>query len=237
MAKKFHTNMKKILCVLFLAATWTTWLRAEDTSSADAATVKDGKIYSMQGGNLELLAANIQFPQKIEITTNASFIVADGKERKLLEGQILRRDGWLLNTDGSIEPVFDHVGMKDGKVFLVQDGQAEVLTQSKTFPNKLNINPDGSCNYPDGSRTRLMDGQLFHLDGTPILSKDTITMKNGHVVVQKEGKMIPISPVQIIGMNDGTSVRGDGLLQKRDGTTSQLHEGQTILIDGALVQH
>ena len=56
-------------------------------------------------------------------------------------------------------------------------------------------------------------------------------------MVQKEGTLIRLAPVQIMGMNDGTRVRGDGLIQKGDGTTIQLHEGQTILIEGALVKH
>jgi hypothetical protein len=82
-----------------------------------------------------------------------------------------------------------------------------------------------------------MDGQMFQLDGTPILSKDTISLKDGKVVVQKEGKLICLSPAETMGMNDGTSVRGDGLIQKRDGTQSQLVEGQTIVIAGALVRY
>jgi hypothetical protein len=82
---------------------------------------------------------------------------------------------------------------------------------------------------------RLMDGQLFRMDGTPVDAKDTATLKNGVVVVQKDGSLIRLAPVQIMGMNDGTRVRGDGQVQKPDGTTSQLREGQTILIEGALL--
>jgi hypothetical protein len=81
-----------------------------------------------------------------------------------------------------------------------------------------------------------MDGQLFRLDGTAIVPKDTVTLKNGRVVVQRDGSLISLSPVQIMGMNDGTRVRGDGLIQNPDGTTVQLHEGQTILVEGVIVR-
>ena len=227
----------KIIGILLLAAVGAISVPAQAASLADGVTVKDGKEYSLQGEQLTRLADNLEFSSEVVVTTNGTFKVAHGKERKIADGQVIRRDGWILNPDGSVEPVFDHVTMQEGKVVVVRDGQAEALAKPMTFPNKLSINPDGSCSYPDGSRSRLMDGQIFRLDGTPIPTKDTITMKNGRVMVQKEGLLIPISPVQIIGMNDGTSVRGDGFLQKRDGTSSQLREGQTILIEGALVKH
>jgi hypothetical protein len=231
-------NMNRIIGFLCLLLTliWAASLQAQVADSVDGVAIKDGQPYAMQGDRLEPLTQNLEFPRDIEVTTNGSFKVAKGKERNLLEGQVIQHDGWLLNPDGSIEPVFDHVTMQ-GKVFMVRDGESQALTNQMTFPNGLNVNPDGTCLYPDGSNTRLMDGQLFQLDGTPIVSKDTISMKNGHVVVQKEGKMISIMPWQTTGMNDGTTVRGDGLIQKKDGTQSHLVEGQTILVDGALVKH
>ena len=79
----------------------------------------------------------------------------------------------------------------------------------------------------------MQDGQLFRLDGTAVAAKDTVTLKNGRVVVQKDGHMITLQPVQIMGMSDGTRVRGTGIVEKHDGTNIQLSEGQTILIDGA----
>jgi len=39
-----------------------------------------------------------------------------------------------------------------------------------------------------------------------------------------------------MGMADGTRVRGDGLIQEQDGTTTQLREGQTILFEGVIVR-
>ena len=62
---------------------------------------------------------------------------------------------------------------------------------------------------------------------------DTISFRNGKVVVYKSGALIPLSsPNIIMGMYDGTRVRGDGLVTSRDGTTSQLTEGQTITVEG-----
>ena len=233
-------NMNRILFLIFLTFACTPVLRAQDSGGAhdsDGATIKQGKPYSMQGDDLELITTKLELPFNIVVTTNGNFTVGKGKERALLEGQILKSDGWLISLDGSAEPVFDHVAMNGGKVVLVRDGVSQVLTDPMAFPNGLNIGPDGTCAYPDGAHARLMDGQMFQLDGTPIVSKDTISMKGGKVVVQKEGKLLYLSPAETMGMNDGTSVRGDGLIQKRDGTQSRLVEGQTIIIPGALVKH
>jgi hypothetical protein len=56
------------------------------------------------------------------------------------------------------------------------------------------------------------------------------------VVVQRDGTLIPLSPIQIMGMNDGSRVQGDGFVRNHDGTVFRLREGRTIFIDGALVR-
>lgn len=228
-------NTHRIFSILSLIVASVFSLYAQTGGGVDGVTVKAQKVYSISGDKLEVLADNLKFPFNVEVCTNGDFKVGKGKARNLQEGQVLRRDGWLLKQDGSVEPVFDHVVMKEGAVQVVRDGQAEPLAKPMSCANGLSLVPDGSCVYPDGARTRLMDGQLFQLDGTPIAAKDTISLKNGGVVVQKEGTLIRLSPVQIMGMNDGTRVRGDGLIQKPDGSSSQLREGQTILIEGALL--
>jgi len=238
---EFPCFVKRIACVLFcwgfLSVICAPPLQAQTDSSVDGVTVKGDTVYCLRGGQLEVLADDLKLPFDIEVSTNGCFKVGNGQERKLEEGQVLRRDGWLLNRDGAAWPVFDYVALKEGKVIVVRDGQAETLTKAMAFPNHLNIAPDGSCVYPDGSRARLVDGQLFRLDGTTIPTKDTVTFENGRVVVQKSGKLITLMASQIMGMNDGTRVRGDGTIINRDGTMTQLHEGQTVLIDGAAPAH
>ena len=211
--------MNRILFLIFLTFTSIPVLRAQDSGvvhDSDGATIKQGKPYSIQGNDLELITEKLELPFNIVVTTNGNFMDGTGKERALSEGQILKSDGWLISPDGSAQPVFDHVAMSEGKVVLVRDGDSQILTDPMTFPNGLNIGPDGTCAYPSGAHARLMDGQMFQLDGTPIVSKDTLSMKDGKVVLQKEGKLIYLAPAETMGMNDGTSVRGDGLLQKRE---------------------
>lgn len=226
--------MNKIICTLLLIVGCAPSLLAQAGDSADSVTFKKEKVYTVRGEQQQEITENLKFPLDVEITTNGTFTVGKGKERKFTEGQILLRDGWLITPGGSFEPVMDHVVMQAGRVLLVRDGKSEPLTQSLTFPNNTGITPDGYFGYPNGRQVRLSDGEWFQLDGTPIATKDAVTLINGQVMLQKDGSLIPLAPVQIMGMNDGTRVHGDGTIEKFNGPSFKLRAGQTVLIDGPL---
>lgn len=129
------------------------------------------------------LAANIT------VFTNAQFQVKDGRKRSLAEGQILRADGFLLNTDGTTEPVCDHLIMQGGGVVVVRDGEAQSLTGSFTLPDGSVIERDGSyVRAGAGRRSRLVDGQMVKLNGESLPGLDTISLRNGKVVVYKKAE-------------------------------------------------
>ena len=208
----------------------TTAVRADDNRSADGVQYKGGQVYCLRGDALQpLTSKTIKLPFDVEVSTNGTFKVGEGKERKLGEGQIIRSDGWLVSADGAFQPVVDHLEMQVGKAFLVRDGESSALTEPMHLPNNWTIAPDEWCTLPDGRRTRLTDGELFDLDGTPIPSKDAATLINGRVVMQRNGALIPLQPEQVSGMNEGSRVSGDGTVTRRDGSTTRLIEGQTVL--------
>lgn len=225
--------MNRLFSVVFSGLFLISLFQAFAGGDADAVTFKDKQIYAIHGDKLDLLTANLTFPDKVMVSTNGTFKVGKGNDRNLQERQVLRRDGWLVNADGSVQPVVDHVGIKEGRTYIVRDGQASQLTSTMNFPNGMSINPDGSGGNLPGGRTRALDGQLFRLDGSSIQAKDTVTLKNGRVVIQKDGTLITLGSAQMMGMSDGTRVYGNGSLQKQDGSVIQLQEGQTVLIEGA----
>ena len=229
-------RMNKIICLLLLIVSFTFSLLAQSNDPVDSVTFKNNQTYSVRGGQQEVIADNLQFPHDVEVTTNDTFKVGKGPERKFEEGQVLLRDGWLLSPDGSFQPVMDHVMMKEGQVLVVHDGQAEKFTRTMSFPTKASIDPDGFYNYPDGRRTRLNDGEWFKLDGTPIPTKDAATLINGQVVMQKDGSRIILKLAQRMSMNDGTWVSGDGTIQPLNGPAYKLREGQTVLIVGPTIK-
>jgi hypothetical protein len=225
------------LCSWFLPVLCATSLQAQVDSSVDSVTVKDKELYCFRGDQWELATNVVKLPFKVEINTNGIFTVAGGKERELAEGQEIHKDGLLVDPSGAVQPVFDHVVMLGGAVTLVRDGKREPLTQTTTFASNLTVSPDGTVVYPSGNRSRLADGQVFRLDGSSFPAKDSATLKDGRVVVQRGGKFIPLGPTNIMGMNDGTKVQWDGQITRPDGTMFQLAEGETLLIDGAAARN
>jgi hypothetical protein len=211
-------------------------LFAQSNSSAEAVTCRTNRTLLVQGGERTLLEAEIKMPGGIEVFTNGTFRVKAGKERHLQEGQILRADGCLLNPDGSIMPVCDHIAMTKGTVMVFKDGEGQALTATLTLPDGTGINADGSYVRPSGRRSRLADGQLLTLEGTLLVGQDTIRFSNGRVVVYKSGTLIPLqSPGVMMGMSDGTRVRGDGYVISPNGTTTPMTEGQVITLPGLRV--
>ena len=227
-----NRRLTVLFCLCLLSVVGAASLQAQSGSAPDGVTLKDGKVYGIAGGQLVALAEAVKLPFDVEVNPDGIFKVAAGKERNLLEGQIIRRDGWLVSRDGSVQPVFDHVAMLAGRVMVVRDGRAAPLTKTLNFPGVLTVEPDGSCTYTRSGSSRLQDGQLFRMDGTGIMAKDTATLINGKLVVQRGGSLINLNSGQIMGMNDGTRVYGDGRVERQNGTITQMREGQVVLFDG-----
>jgi hypothetical protein len=202
-------------------------------SHLESATLRNDQILHQSEGEWKPLEEEITMPGEIKVFTNGTFQVKEGAFRPLKEGQILRADGNVLNPDGSIMCVFDHVTLSKGRVMIFKDGKSEVLAAPQTLADGTLINPDGSYSRPGGRTSRLVDGQIISLKGTPIVGLDTISLRNSKVVVFKAGTLIPLqSPDQIMGMYDGTRVKGDGLVSFQNGSSIQLTNGQIITVPG-----
>ncbi len=193
---------------------------------------KGGKFWVVVDGATSEISSEVKLPHEVIVNTNGMFIVDKGKERKLEEGQRIGMDGMLLSTNGSIGPVYDHIAVKGGRVLVVRDGVATALTAPMSLPNGAVFKPDSSMIKPGGMQVRMVDGQLFNIDGTPIATRDTISMQSGKVVLQRDGSLMTLLPIQVTEMSDGTRVTGTGLVTYRDGRKVQLTEGQIITVAG-----
>ena len=191
-----------------------------------------GKFWVVTDGATSEILSEVKLPHEIIVNTNGMFIVAKGKERQLEDGQRIGRDGMLLSTNGLIEPVYNHIAVKGGKVVVVRDGVVAALTAPMPLPNGTVIKPDSTMTRPGGMQVRLVDGQLFNLDGTTIATRDTISLHSGKVVLQRDGSLMTLLPIQVTEMSDGTRVTGTGLVTYRDGRKVQLTEGQIIIVAG-----
>jgi hypothetical protein len=220
-----------ILCWFLLAATTAS---AAPNAAIERVFKKSDKVYVVQNGQESEIREEIVLPDDIKVKTNSTFRVQGGKIRTLLEGQSLSADGWLTSPNGSVVPVIDHVLMQSGHAVLVKDGEDVPITQTLTLGNQTTVEPDGSIRTPDGRSVRLLDGQMYKLDGTRIPTKDTISLQNGQVTVQKDGSVFNVAPNRSLMMNDGTKVFGDGRVLSRDGTPTTLVEGQILVVPGVI---
>jgi len=228
-----RTTLGSLVIVQFFLAANAGLLFAQSNSSTDGVICRTNRSLLQHGVKRTLLTAEMTMPGGIKVLTNGTFRVNEGKRRLLETGQILRADGTLLNPNGSIMPVFDHIAMSGATVVVFKDGEGEALTDTLVLPDGTGINPDGSYSRPGGRRSRLVDGQLLTLEGASMSGLDTITLRNGKVVVYKSGVLIPLpTPNVIMGMYDGTRVRADGFVTFPDGTTAQMAKGQTITVEG-----
>ena len=229
--------MKTIfLCHGFALALLSCQLSVAQTSAIEKVQFKNKQVVILPSGKVLVAPNEVALPFSIVVRTNGTYTVKDGRARALQEGEILGANGMLVKPDGSIAPVMDHVTMTRGKVMLVKDGQAAELQQTITIADGSSVAPDGKITPRGGSERRLLDGELFQLDGGPLPTRDSITRRNGRVIVQKDGSQLTVGADRSITMNDGTKVMGDGTIIKFNGDRMTLTEGQIFTLEGVVKQ-
>jgi hypothetical protein len=209
-------------------------LGAVRAQGAEWVLFQDGKMFAEHAGSKIPMEETITFSGSIRVLTNGTFTVNGGKERKFQEGQILNSDGTLVSPDGTITPVVDHVTLEKGKVMLMKDGEKTVVSRPIVLGDGSQVSPDGIVLRKDGSKLRLLDGQILKLNGAELPALDSITLQNGKVFVQKDGSKLYVRPGTSLMMSDGTKVFGDGTIVNKDGQKTTIAEGQIIPIDGPI---
>jgi hypothetical protein len=209
---------------------------AQESSLVDRVTVKDSQLVAFEGAQMVSVVEKISLPNDITVFTNATYKVKEGRERTLAEGEILQRDGMLLTPDGSTYPVYDHLMVNRGRAMIMKDGERAALEADYTLSDGAQLSPDGTLTAKSGQSRRLLDGEILRLDGRTVPGKDTISLRDGKVIVQKDGSMFDVPKGRTLMMNDGTKVFGEGYALKRDGARVTLSEGQTVEVEGVVVR-
>lgn len=202
---------------------------------ADSVTFRDSQLLLMKSGLPDKVVTNqFNLSPTITVFTNATFSVAKGKPRALSAGEILDGNGLLTKPGGAVGPVEDHYAMIKGRMQLVEDGLVTPINRPVRCANGASITPQGWITTASGRRTRVLDGQWIKLDGTTIAARDSITLVQGKVVVQKDGSLLTLAPGRTMNMSDGTKISGDGTYTKRDRKVVKLKEGEVVIIEGAI---
>jgi len=206
---------------------------AQTPSGPDAVTMKGGKIFVATGREMTPLTNSLALNSEITVLTNATFSVGSGAARPIAEGQMLSNDGRLMSPNGKLELVYDHVTADLGQVVVVRDGKRSPVTSPLSLPGGATVQPDGWVTPANGRRSRLLDGQVIRLDGISAVTEDTVTLRKGEVIVQKDGVPLTVARSSLMMMSDGTKVYGNGRIVYRDGREEKLSEGQIIVVEGA----
>ena len=211
-------------------------LVAAPMTGVEKVQLRDSKVFAWRNGTVIRTVTEVALPFEILVQTNGTFTVKGGKVRRLEEGDVLGSDGMLLKPDGSIHAMMDHVTMNRGQVLRSEDGEAAAPRDSIQLGDGVTVRPDRKIITPQGKASWVLDGELFKPEGGTVPARDTITMQDGRVMVQKDGTMLALDPARSITMNDGTKVLGDGtIIGFLTGQQTRLAEGQVFVIEGVVV--
>lgn len=207
-------------------------LLADQAPTVERVFLKQGALFMVEGGKSLPVTNDLTLPHGIKVTTNGTFQVQEGKERPLLEGQELGADGMLTSPDGTLRPVFDHIAFVKGQPMIMKDGDLSPVENYLDLPDGRRITPDGYVTTKSGAPRKLLDGETIELTGKALPATDTITLKDGAVIVQKDGSSFEVPPGRTLMMNDGTKVFGDGTILMKDGTKKDLSPGEIVKVEG-----
>jgi hypothetical protein len=206
----------------------------EAVTKVNNVTFQKGKVLYPDQGNMVEATNDLSVATDVLVHTNGVFTVKKGKDRQLQEGQTIDASGMLTSPDGSVVPVVDHLIVKGGRVLLVRDGKGAPLSGEFALPDGSRVTPSGSIKGSDGRLRRMLDGQLLKPDGSSVPVTDTVSLKDGKVVLYKDGGHVELRRGQIMAMSDGTRVNGDGTVMRPDGTKTVLKEGELIKLPGVI---
>ncbi len=208
-------------------------LQAERVRSTAYLTTEGGKVYVVAEHRTELLKRPLALTSELTITTNGVIKISGDGEEQLREGRAITLDGFWIGDDGTLLAFQPHYLMKDRVLYSVKSGVKAVLEQDVAFANGNVLRTDGTLLTSDYRVIRLQDGQRLAFTGETIPALDHVMIKDGSLVLQKDGSIIPLPVVSRIGMSDGTVVSGAGLITLPTGEQITLAEGQRVTLDGA----
>ena len=226
------TFLPRAHLLVVMALTLVTTSIVADETKAESVLFKASRIAARADGKEFQPTNTVLLANDVRVGTNGSFTVGAGKKRQLREGQGIDTSGMLASPDGTLVPVIDHLVMLKGMLNLIKDGESQVLSREYKLADGSVIGSDGTVRGADGRLRRLLDGQIFKLDGSAIGTADTVTRIKGEIVLQKDGGRVTLRPAQTIMMSDGTKVSGNGTVTKPDGTRVTIKEGEIVRIEG-----
>lgn len=149
---------------------------------------------------------------------------------------------WILGGLGAAHgaeagPPVDSVTFRDGKMFMVLEGQTLPMTNQVVLPGDIKVQTNGVFKVKDGRERQFKEGQtldaqgnLHGADGSLSPVVDHVTMNRGRLTVVRDGE--PNTPGSGVTLGNGTRVQPDGTYITKAGRRSRLLDGQILKLEG-----
>ncbi len=132
----------------------------------------------------------------------------------------------------------DSVIFKDNKIFAIQGDRQEAITNNLKFPHDVEISTNGTFTVNQAKKERrfetgqilLRDGWLLSPDGSFQPVMDHVMMKEGGVLVVRDGQAGKLT--ETMSFPNNASIDPDGFYSYPDGRRTRLNDGEWFELDG-----
>jgi hypothetical protein len=224
----------------------------------DHYVMRNGKVMLVRNGDPQSLVADVTLPNGNKLTKSGQMTHKNGEKHVLKEGETVNMEG---NMMAAIPPsAYDernYIAMKMGRMVQVKDGIDISLTSDVLMPDWSRIYPDGTIEKPNGSKTKLKEGERVNMEGEPMArlntgytgaplvatttksvqgqkTTTTTAVSSQTVIVMRSGKMVIQMGAKEVMMskermlNNGTKIMLNGKVTRKDGSSFQMREGDKI---------
>jgi hypothetical protein len=126
----------------------------------DHVVMQKGRTVVVKDGQSAVVTADLTLGNGGRISPDGTFVDAQGRRAKLLDGQMVRLTGQIM-------PSVDTITLINGKVVLQKDGSRIEVSPSQTvaMSDGTKVFGIGSVIKRDGTRVTLSDGQILTVEG------------------------------------------------------------------------
>jgi hypothetical protein len=210
---------------------------------------RDGQMTALEKGKLKSMNSDMTLPNGSTISKDGYIMTKDGKKLLLRDGDFITMQGDIIvmktvKLDGKgLESRIsnDHLVFQGGKMMLVKNGESQMMDKEMVMSNGSKVSKLGLVTKKDGSKFTLKDNEKLDMNGEILVDKakleidekNNIVMKNGKMMMVKEGKEFPMTKEVL--MPNWSKVLVDGTVEKSDGSKYVLKEGERMNMEGDMM--
>ncbi|MBX9852819.1 MAG: hypothetical protein K2X86_13830 [Cytophagaceae bacterium] len=213
-------------------------------TSNDHMFFEAGKVMMVKDGQTQVLLHDMTMPNGNKVLKTGQIVKKDGSKYALKEGERIDMNGEIMqDKDKQAADERNHVGMKNGKMYIVKEGKELPLVSDVYLADWSKVLPDGNLVKENGQKIQIKEGERFNMDGVPMAklagtattaaATDCLTLKGGKMCIVKSGQTLPMTKEQV--MPNGSKVMPNGTVLKKDGKTITLKEGDKVDMKGEYI--